>query len=346
MDAMGIAEEIAPLFKSKITDKFGNMARYVSVHTIDFTKKAYEDLIEYDLDIHIFSDQGELYQSVIIREYADANKLEIELARYRELVSRCLLFPDIDPNPLVKVDKDRNLIILERVEGFHLKRLIFSPQLKNYIFGRIYGVLHGTTVERLDDTKIRKFMQFLLQHLPFTDEEKRSISTLLENHLLRFTQNFGGFDSKILLRRKNIRFQVDTSIKSIDKEMVKTGDVIHASLLCEPPDELTKDRMRDMAFYFHKKAFNEFVMFGNLESTVSEMKDFFEGYSSALEVLNLSSLREMYISGITLNVELVFVAWLFESERIQIGEFDPHGDRDVLRYTYFLLTEKPFENIF
>ena len=57
--------------------------------------------------------------------------MESELARYRELVGRCLLFPDIDPNPLVKVDKDRNLMILEKVDGFELKRAGFSQELKN-----------------------------------------------------------------------------------------------------------------------------------------------------------------------------------------------------------------------
>lgn len=346
MDAMGIAEEIAPLFKSKIVDKFGNQARYVSVHTIDYNKKSIDKINEYTLNIHIFSDQGELYQTVIIREYEDDALLESELARYRELVGRCLLFPDIDPNPLVKVDKDRNLMILEKVDGFELKRAGFSQELKNFIFGRIYGVLHGTKVERLEDTKIREYMEFFLHYMPFTDEEKESIGTILEGHLLRFTQNFGGFDSQIFLRPKNILFQIDSTTESFDRQVILGGENLHASLLCDPPDNLTKDRMRDVAFYFHKKSFNEFIRFGNLDGTVIEVKDFLQGYSEGLKTQNLPPLKEMYILGNTLNIQLLFVSWLFETEKIQIGTFDPHDDRDLLRYTYYMLNEKPFDQLF
>lgn len=346
MDAMGIAEEIAPLFKSKMVDKFGNEARYVSVHTIDYNKKILDNIIEYDLTIHILSDQGDLFQSVIIREYADDEVLEAELNRYREIVGRCLLFPDIDPNPLVKVDKERKLMILEKTSGFELKRTGFSQELKNFIYGRIYAVLHGDKVERLDDVKIREFMRFFLHHMPFTDEEKASISTILEGHLMRFTQNFGGFDSQIFLKPKNMLFQIDSTIKSFDRRVILEGESLHASLFCEPPDDLTTDRMRDVAFYFHKKSFNEFLRYGNLDRTVLEMIDFLQGYSEALKVLNLPPLKEMYILGNTLNIQLLFVSWLFESEKIQIGTFDPHNDRDLLRYTYYLLNEKPFDHLF
>ncbi|MFV2016410.1 MAG: hypothetical protein ACC656_13345, partial [Candidatus Heimdallarchaeota archaeon] len=100
------------------------------------------------------------------------------------------------------------------------------------------------------------------------------------------------------------------------------------------------------AFYFHKKAFNEFIRMGNLDKTVMEMIDFLQGYSEALRVLKLPPLKEMYILGNTLNIQLLFVSWLFESEKIQIGIFEPHDDRDLLRYTYYLLNEKPFDQLF
>lgn len=347
MDAMGIAEEIAPLFKSKITDRFGNQARFTSVHTIDYAKRILEDIVEYDINIHILSDQGDLYQSVIVREYANKDIMRDELDRYSEIVNRCILFRDIDPNPLVKVDHDRGILVLEKVDGFNLNRLIFSQDLKNFILGRIYGVLHGNEVKKLDDGPIRNFLKFLLEHLPFTDEEKKSISNILDNHLLKYKQNFGGFISLLPIKPKDIIFQITQTDETLNRNAILKGNVLHASVKCDIPDELSTDRMRDIAFYFHKKSYYEFIHSGHQNNTMKEMKDFLDGYRAALEILNLPPIREMYLSGITLYIQLIFTAWMKEGTKIQIGEIDTDTDpRDLLRYTYYILNENPFDQLF
>ena len=35
-----------------------------------------------------------------------------------------------------------------------------------------------------------------------------------------------------------------------------------------------------------------------------------------------------------------------EVEKLQIGELDPHTDRGLIQFSYYLLTENPFVNIF
>ncbi|OLS29344.1 MAG: hypothetical protein HeimC2_00690 [Candidatus Heimdallarchaeota archaeon LC_2] len=347
MDAMGIAEEIAPLFKSKITDRFGNQARFTSVHTIDYTKKVLEDIVEYDINIHILSDQGDLFQSVIVREYANKEIMMAELDRYTEIVGRCMLFRDLDPNPLVKVDKERGILILEKVDGFNLNRLNFSQDLKNFILGRIYGILHGDEIQKLDDQSMRDFMEFLLGHLPFTDEEKKSINIILDYHLTKFKQNFGGFISLLPIKPKDLIFQISQTDQQLDRKSILLGDVLHASVKCQVPDELTTDRMQDIANYFHKKSYYEFIQTGGQNSTISEMKDFLDGYRTALKVHKLPPLSDLYLSGITLDIQLIFVAWMKEGTKIQVGEIDPDKDpRDLLRYTYYLLKENPFDQLF
>ncbi|MCE7734152.1 MAG: hypothetical protein GPJ54_04680 [Candidatus Heimdallarchaeota archaeon] len=346
MDAMEIAEEFAPLFQSKIQDKDGNIARYISVHNIDYTQKSHSNIVEYTLDIHFLSDQGELFQSLWIREFANSELMKQELDGYYETVDVCINYPDINLYPLLKVDQERNLLIYEKPKGFNLDRLGMSDELKYFILGRIYGVLHGKDLEPLDHGTLQEFLSFLINHLPFTDDEKKSVQNLVERDIIKHRQNYGGLIPQMLIRPVGIVFQLEDSKKNLDKETVSTTNNITANIRYEVPDKLTIDRMSDAGYIFYKKAFQEFQKTGKLDYTKSEISYFFAGYSDALISMKLPSLAEIYPIDNTINLQILFVAWLREVEKLQIGALEPHTDRDLIQFSYYLLTENPFVNIF
>lgn len=345
MDAMEFAEELSPLFLSRIKDSAGNEARYMSVQTIELTKTVDKNLADYRLNIHYLSDQGDLYPSLRIREFADIETLQSELEGYNQFVELCKLFNDIAPYSLLTVDQHKVMLIFEHASGFTLDRLAISQQLRNFILGRIYGTLHGKSVEPLDDETFHRFFSFLLQHLPFTDEEKKSMLTLIERELLKFKQNFGGFTPFVTINPNDIIFHINDSISSLTREIVTQGTGLSVSIKYEKPDELIFDRMGDMAKLFHERAYREFNDSGKLIHTKYEMKEFLDGYVLALDKLELPTIKEMYVIGSTMHLQLLFIAWLKEVEKLQIGQLDPHSDRELLGYSYHLLTEEPFSDL-
>lgn len=343
---MELAEEFAPVFQSKIQDKDGNIARYISIHNIDYTQKSHNNVVEYTLDIHFLSDQGELFQSIWIREFADSDLMKQELDGYYETVDVCIDYPDINLYPLLKVDQERNLLIYEKPKGFDLDRLGMSDELKNFILGRIYGVLHGKKMEQLDHGTLQEFLIFLINHLPFTDEEKKSVQNLVERDVIKHRQNFGGLTPQMLIRPVGIVFQLHDSNKNMDKKTVSTANNLIANIRYEVADKLSIDRMSDTGYIFYKRAFQEFQKTGRLDYTLLEISHFFAGYSDALISMDMPSLAEIYPIDNTINLQILFVAWLREVEKLQIGDLEPHSDRDLIQFSYYLLTENPFVNIF
>lgn len=346
MDAMEIAEEFAPVFQSKIKDKDGNLARYISVHNIDYTQKSHGNVVEYTLDIHFLSDQGELFQTIWIREFANTDLMKQELDGYYETVDVCVDYPDINLYPLLKVDQERNILIYEKPKGFDLDRLGISDELKYFILGRIYGVLHGKNMDRLDYGTLQEFLMFLINHLPFTDEEKKSVQNLVEREIIKHKQNYGGLIPQMLIRPVGIVFQLEDSKKNLDKESVSATNDLIANVRYEIADKLSIDRMSDTGYIFYEKAFQEFQQTGSLVYTLLEISYFFAGYSDALISMDMPSLAEIYPIENTINLQILFVAWLREVEKIQIGEAEPHSDRGLIQFSYYLLNENPFVNMF
>ena len=108
----------------------------------------------------------------------------------------------------------------------------------------------------------------------------------------------------------------------------------------------TDERMRDIAYYFHDRVYLEFIETGGINRTIGQMREFFEGYLIAANIHQMPSIKEVYPSGITLDVQLLFVAWLREVEKIQEGGTSLVDEKDLLRYSYFLLTQDPLKSLF
>ncbi|MFV2014492.1 MAG: hypothetical protein ACC656_03625, partial [Candidatus Heimdallarchaeota archaeon] len=177
-EAMKIAMKLGSFFQSRLMDNLGNPAETIAVNDVKYTSKEEKGYYEYELFIHYVSDQGQLHQDVTIREYHNTEDFNLEMDRYGEIVERGLLFQDLAMSPLVNVDAENNAIALERVVGSSVDDLGFSQNLKDYLLGRIYGILHGSETERVSETTAREFFDFLLKYLPFTPTEKEKLGVL------------------------------------------------------------------------------------------------------------------------------------------------------------------------
>ncbi|OLS29341.1 MAG: hypothetical protein HeimC2_00660 [Candidatus Heimdallarchaeota archaeon LC_2] len=327
-------------------DNVGNQAETISVQDVDYITKELKDVFEYELKIHFISDQGQLFQTVVAREFENEDMMNLEIERYGEIVGRTVLFNDITPKPLVKVDALTRSIVLEKIEGSTLDELGISQELKDFILGRIYGILHGNEILSVSEENVLEFFKFLLTHLRFTDEEKNRLVPLLQTHFTKFSECFGGFTPQTIIVSDHISFRLNETIQLVDKEMIAQGHMVLSTIKSEIPDELTDERMRDIAYYFHDRTYLEFMETGNINKTIGQMKEFFEGYLLAANIHQMPPLNEVYPSGITLDIQLLFVAWLREVEKIQKGENILNEDKDLLRYSYFLLTQNPLKSLF
>ncbi len=326
-------------------DNLGNQAETITVHNVDYVVKELKNVFEYDLKIHFISDQGQLFQTVIVREFESEELMNLEIDRYGVIIERTVLFNDITPKPLVKVDPLTRSIVLEKIEGSTLDELGISQELKDFILGRIYGILHGNEIIQVSEENVWEFFKFLLTHLRFTDEEKTRLVPLLQKQFTKFSECFGGFNPQTAIIPNQISFRLNETIQHVDKEMIAQGHMVLSAIKSEIPDELTDERMRDIAYYFHERTYQEFIETGGINTTVGQMNEFFEGYSVAANIHKMPSLNEVYPSGITLDIQLLFVAWLNEVEKIQKGEITSTNDKDLLRYSYFLLTQDPLKSL-
>lgn len=343
---MRVAMKLAPFFQSRMMDNLGNPAETIAVNDIEYIAQEEKDYWQYELQIHYVSDQGQLHQGVTVRQYQNVDDFNSELDRYGEIVERSLLFQDLVMSPLVNVDAENNAISLEKVGGSKIEDLSFSQNLKDYLLGRVYGILHGSQTDRVSETTAREFFNFLLKYLPFTPGEKERLGTFLEKHIEYFSQCFGGFTPQIRILSDNIVYRMSDAIQHMDKALINSGGIIQISVNYQQPDELTDDRMRDIAYHFSDRVFNEFTSSGKVSNVLENIREFFEGYKSVTTILNLPPFNEMYPLGNTLNIQLVFAAWLNEVEKIQQGIDMSVDDKDLLRYSYFLLTQNPFEGLF
>lgn len=187
-DAIKIAMKLGTFFQSRLIDNLGNPAETIAVNDVEYTSKEEKGYREFELQIHYVSDQGQLHQGVTVRQYHSIEDFNLEMERYGEIVERSLLFQDLAMSPLVNVDAENNAITHEKVGGSSIDDLGFPQNLKDYLLGRVYGILHGSEIDRVSETTAREFFNFLLKYLPFTTAEKEKMGSLLEIHINYFSE--------------------------------------------------------------------------------------------------------------------------------------------------------------
>ena len=70
-----------------------------------------------------------------------------------------MLFNDITPMPLVRVDPLTRSIVLEKIEGSTLNGLDLSQDIKDFILGRIFGILHGNEIIPVSQENVLEFFK-------------------------------------------------------------------------------------------------------------------------------------------------------------------------------------------
>ncbi len=344
-DLMEVAEEIGNHFKSKIKDSNGVPARYISVKNIDFNFSDTIDGVEAIVEIDYLSDQGDSRVSILFKQFKNQELLQDELSRYADLEAKCMRFIDIDVLPLIKIDKKNNYVIYELINGYTVKQLSLSNEILYFLLGKIYGVIHGSTCTELPESKIREYFVFLLTNLPFTDEEKDSIITLLDKEYFSYySSNFAACNISSSINENNIL--IVPKVKNITIEGIKKGDALSVYIIPNPSENLIQDRLIDIAILFNDMVFDEFYYSGKVELTKREIRQFLRGYASIMKLYNIPSFVEMYPNGFPLNLHFMAVAWLNEASKAKYLAYSDVENKETLMYTYYMLTQDPFEEFY
>ncbi|MHA2172404.1 MAG: hypothetical protein ACXAB7_21240, partial [Candidatus Kariarchaeaceae archaeon] len=327
---MEIAETIAPQYKERRTDEHGNPVRYISVQDIHFDKKVdTEQSIEYRMNIDFLSDQGHWNQPIIVKEFGSAELLEQEILRYDQLKKRCSLFDDIDPYPMISLDRENLQIVYEELEGNTVDDLQLSKDEYDIVMGRLAAILQGGTRVSLQDTSLRAFLDYIVQHMPVGEEYREELSLLLEPHYYIIPPCHGGYEPCILFLPEEMKFE-------------KVGNSIKTHIPMITSDGTPTDRMSDVANIYTLDGVSEFTSSGNLDRTVQRVKNFFAGYNIVSQRLNAPNLEELYPNGITLDLQMLVSYVLMEMQLIQHEQLSTFSNPDAMSYIYFLLQKKPY----
>ncbi|MHA2172710.1 MAG: hypothetical protein ACXAB7_22785 [Candidatus Kariarchaeaceae archaeon] len=345
-DIMEAAEIIAPLFRGRVVDEEGNPARFISVHNVHYSRVELGNVIQFHIIAEMQSDRGELRQPITLREFRYNALMEDEVVRYRELERRCHLFPDVDPEPLLHADHDRNFIIYEQVEGYSLDQFAIPPESMDFLIGRITGILQGDHVFPLDENTIRELLIFLLMNQPFTDEERESVVEMLEKQFELIQSSTGGYIACTSISPEEFAYFPLSDQLKFDVKTINGGKSLYVRIPMSQRDNLSNDRMSDIAQHFHQRAMMEFKSNGDLKETQASIFSYLQGYNGVARELQLPRLAEMYPHGNTLDLQFLTAAWLDEAVKIR-DDTNLNGlfDRDMLRYSYYLLKEEPFSKL-
>ncbi|MCY3415041.1 MAG: hypothetical protein INQ03_25545 [Candidatus Heimdallarchaeota archaeon] len=337
---MAIAESLIPYFISQKRDDQGNPARFASVQDVEFEQHVLGDINNIALKVKVLSDAGDWIHDLIIREFKDLNLLDDEIKRYNELERRCIHFENIYPSPMISIDRSRHQLVYEYNTGKKLNDLDIDKNLKDYMLGRIFGMVQGELAMQLNADQMRELLGLLLENLPFSAEEQDKISMLLEPHYYILPNCLGGYLPTTLFDPNSIEF---TRIEQgrITKDHIDRNQAVYLTIPMQLPEsDGVVDRMSDVASYYMLEAYAEFYETGKVIMTTQKIIKFFEGYNSIASTINLQSMRGLYPHGITLDLQMLLVFWIMKFSELQqkVGEWT----MDDLRFSYFLLLKKPF----
>lgn len=341
-DLMEVAEDLGNYFKSKIRDKNNVPARYVSVQNVRYSSSGLGDLVEIQLEISYLSDQGEHIPSVLLKQFRTLELLDNEVERYSNIDAKCVRFPDIDVNPMISINRDLRYVVYEDPSGLTIDKISLPGDLANYMLGRVLGVIQGFDLKEVAESTIREFMIFMLMHMPFTSEEKVSIGDMMEPIFAQYSANTGRYRPVTSFSLENILITPRTSTISFDN--IKDGSAFSIRIVMKDPENITRDRMADIAYLFKDMAMEEFLRTSTFDNTKIAVTQFMKGYSEVLDVLRIPPFEYMYPNGFPLDLQFIAVAWMDELQKVRTEPINPDNfeDREVLIYTYFLLTAKPF----
>ncbi|MHA2171799.1 MAG: hypothetical protein ACXAB7_18140 [Candidatus Kariarchaeaceae archaeon] len=341
---MEIAEVVSPYFRTKKKDAAGNAARFISVKDIQFNQYEKGNATEYDVTIQLLSDQGSWTDGIIIREFDSGAKLEAEMTNYNQLQSRLNKYPTMQLLPMINIDRENKRIVYEKQTGYTIDQLDLSQNLTDFFLGQLTASLHGGEYLQLESTTLQTLIDFLLAHLAFTDEERSSLSYLLEPHLQSVRAGKGGYAPYTSFDFSNFHFVPQISKETITKANILSGKAVKSIIRIDYPEAPIVDRMTDISSIFCRAAYSEFLSNGKMKETVNAVYNFLEGYEARSDEMGYSSLLDMYPIESTLNLQMLVNFWLIEINKLQgiPGGATGFEGKESIQYAYFLLLQKPF----
>ena len=113
-------------------------------------------------------------------------------------------------------------------------------------------------------------------------------------------------------------------------------------------ENLSKDRMADIGAFFNEQSYEEYKHTGKVERTKEAVREFMEGYTDILRILQVPNFGNIYPNGFPLDLQFMISGWLNEIDKVQTIEVNPDNfqDRQILMYSYYLLSDEPYKEIF
>jgi hypothetical protein len=324
---MEIIEEMAPVFKNRTRFGQSEQARFLNINDIQITTfDSFESYTEVLAKISLQTDLGSWDQDLLIRSFAEVRDFQEELDRFTELEKRCILLDNVNPTPLIHLDKEKFRVIYDLGDASSLSQVNGKAMNLDVNVGALVAALQGSITLNLGQTGLRDFMLLILDYIPVSDEEKEKIGMLLEPHYPIIVNTDGGYEPCTLFDPEKIK--------------VYLLQENNFNFVIPPikPDTNVIDRMTDIAVFFTERAFNEFCDLGHVDGTKKYVQEFFAGYNTVFSHISQSNLSLIYPNGITLDLQMLISFFLFEMKESE----QPFTSPDSLRYLYFLLLKKPF----
>lgn len=324
---MEIIEEMAPVFKNR--NRFGEtiQSRFLNINDLDILSyDKSETHTEILATVSLQSDSESWDQELLIRSFNEETDFKDELDRYSEIESRFVTTKNVEPTPLIDINRENFRVIYDLGESNPLSSINSKIPGLDASMGKLVAILQGSELKNLKFTSLRDLMGVILKYVPISNEEKEKISLLLEPHYPIIENTNGGYVPCTLFDPEQIKIH-----------FAPNGEFY---LLIPPklPDSSIVDRMTDIAVYFTERAKTEFMSTGALDQTKADVQEFFMGYNMIFSELSNQNLYTVYPHGITLDLQMLISFVLYEMKNSD----EPFSNPDSLRYLYFLLLKKPF----
>lgn len=345
-DINEILDVISPVLKRQFSSSDGIQARFFNVDNFDYISDKIGNIYFHEISINFGTDQGTINQNIIIKQFTFLEDLEREVDMCSHVETTLLEYRDLNLFPKIYTDKSKLYIVYNTVPGYHVDQLLLPEEGLNFLMGRVHAAIHGNSILKTDENVVREYILFLLIHMPLTDEEREAFSYLLEEQFEKISVSKGSFEASFAPGISNLVFHPTGEPANILN--IKKGSAFSVYIGPRISENLMRDRMFDIAGHFAEKAFEEYKKTDDVYKTKLEMSTYVQGYLDCYYKLRNPEFKELYANGIPLDLYIMTHLWLTEAEKVRSPYIEPdlQDDREILFFSYYLMTEQPFQYIF
>lgn len=340
---MSIAEDLAHHFVGREYE--GRTPRFVSVKTIDYEDTSFGDINQFNMNVEYLSEEGNWKQSIIVRQFNSVTQFDNEIRQQVQMTRELQFHRHINILPIIHSNHQENYVVYEGSKGKKLSELDLDQDLHEFIMGMLCAIIQGNDVQENDLTNIRGMIDYLISISEFTEQQKVDIKDLLEIHYTILSQSKSGYHTLAVLDQNNIWFHPKIDRDDLTKGNIISNKAFQIDVLYVPPQSIINDRMMDIAMSYGQDAYNEYLQTKSVEMTRNRIVAFLEGYELQYEKNSYYPLEEIYEFGLTLDLQIVILTWLYANHLISQEE-DPDKEHQIREQSYsfieYLLSKRPF----